>query len=67
MAIITIGVDDFNCLPCCINSLSNIIIMVYFQGFMVLIAGFFSLRYVIKSLFYRSKNDKDCGPDCGCH
>jgi len=45
--------------------------MMNFQSFTVLIVGFFSLRYIIKSLInsplYRSKNDKDCGPDCGCH
>lgn len=45
--------------------------MVYFQSFMVLMVGFLSLRYVIKSFInsplYRSKNDKDCGPDCGCY
>ena len=47
--------------------------MEFFQTFLVLIVGFLSLGYVIKTLFnsplYSSKKNKDnsCGPDCGCH
>jgi hypothetical protein len=73
MAIVSTGIYDYNCLFCIFDIIPIVILMEFFQTFLVLIVGFLSLGYVIKTLInsplYSSKKNKDnsCGPDCGCH